>query len=106
MQGMGGGQTRTYNSTVSLTNNNHYYVITIREQRQCTEISQLIVKTIIIIKQNIFLKCVVEESFLHKAGHLHFPGTELKSSFNDGRDFRSFRWSCDTHLTLEKVWQQ
>ena len=26
--------------------------------------------------------------------------------FNDGRDFRSFRWSCDTRLTSEKVWQQ
>ena len=26
--------------------------------------------------------------------------------FNDGRDFRSFRWSCDTRLTLVKVWQQ
>ena len=38
-RGRGGGQTRTYKSTVSLTNNNHYYVITIREQKQCTEIS-------------------------------------------------------------------
>ena len=26
--------------------------------------------------------------------------------FSDGHDFRSFRWSCDTRLTLEKVWQQ
>ena len=26
--------------------------------------------------------------------------------FNDGHDFRSFRWSCDTRLALEKVWQQ
>ena len=53
-RGRGGRQTHTYNSTVSLTNNNLYdYVITIREQRQSTEISQLIVKTIIIIKQNI-----------------------------------------------------
>ena len=24
--------------------------------------------------------------------------------FNDGRGFRSFKWSCDTRLTLEKVW--
>ena len=48
------GQRRTYNSTVSLTNNNHYYcVITIREQRQFTETSLLIAKTITIIKQNI-----------------------------------------------------
>ena len=59
MQGRGGkgrkgGQRRTYNSTVSLTNNNHYYcVITIREQRQFTETSLLIAKTITIIKQNI-----------------------------------------------------
>ena len=52
-RGRGGGQTRTYNSTVSLTNNNHYYVITIREQRQFTEILLLIVKTITIIKENI-----------------------------------------------------
>ena len=37
MQGRGGGQKRIYNSTVSLTNNNHYYcVITIREQRNVT----------------------------------------------------------------------
>ena len=49
-RGRGGGQTRSYNSTVSLTNNNHYYVITIREQRQCIKISLLIVKTTIIIK--------------------------------------------------------
>ena len=41
------------------------------------------------------------------SGHLHFTGTELKIViFNDGRDLRSFRWSCDTRLTLEKVWQQ
>ena len=77
-----GRRTNTYlQFNCKSNNNNHYYVITIREQRQCTEISQLIVKTIIIIKQNIFLKCVVEESFLHKAGHLHFPGTELKLSY-------------------------
>ena len=25
--------------------------------------------------------------------------------FNDGRGFLSFKWSCDTRLTLEKVWQ-
>ena len=66
-RGRGGGETCTYNSTVSLTNNNHYYcVITIREQRQFTEILLLIVRTITIIKQNIKTKCVVEESFLHK----------------------------------------
>ena len=67
-RGRGGGQTRTYNSTVSLTNNNHYYcVITIREQRQFTEILLLIVKTTTIIKETFKQKCVVEESFLHKA---------------------------------------
>ena len=30
----------------------------------------------------------------------------VKIIFNDGRDFWSFKWSCDTRLTLEKVWQQ
>ena len=52
-RGRGGGQRRTYNSTVSLTNNHYYCVITIREQRQFTETSLLIIKTITIIKQNI-----------------------------------------------------
>ena len=64
VRGRGGGQTRSYNSTVSLTNNNHYYyVITIREQRQCIEISLLIVKTIIFIKQNILTKMCSKRKF-------------------------------------------
>ena len=50
-RGRGGGQSRPYNQTVSLTNNfYYYYVITFREQEQCTETSPLTVKIITIIE--------------------------------------------------------